>query len=205
MVAALHLSRSLLWGNGGWMVWNLMLALVPAVLSVVLFRRGTRRTALWWTGVAAFVLFLPNAPYVLTDVIHFVADVRRAPSTASIVFVIVPVYAVFAMVAFGAYVVSLVNMGRYLRSIGWGRWVEAIEVATHAACAVGIWLGRFPHVNSWDLVGRPALIAAELGHAFTHRVPLVVMAMTFVIVAAFYAVAKALVTALTRTDATSAR
>ena len=183
----------LLWGDGRWMVWNLMLALVPTALSVLLFRGRTRRTPLWWAGLGTFVLFLPNAPYVLTDVIHFVADVRRAPSLAAILLAIVPAYAVFALLAFAAYVVSLVNMGRYLRAIGRGRWVELAEVTTHAACAVGIWLGRFPHVNSWDLIGRPALIAAELGHAFTHRLPLFVMTLTFAIVASFYAVAKAVV------------
>src|SRR6478736_5332776 len=50
-----------------WMSWNLLLAAIPMLLAVLLFHRPRRHSVLWWGGVAAFVLFLPNAPYVVTD------------------------------------------------------------------------------------------------------------------------------------------
>ncbi len=60
-----------------WMVWNTMLALVPLALSFTLFSPGRRcRSMGWWFGFAVFVAALPNAPYVLTDVIHLVDDAR---------------------------------------------------------------------------------------------------------------------------------
>ncbi len=62
--------------HGPWMVWNTILAVVPLVLALALFRSGCRRSVGWWCGVVAFVAFLPNAPYVLSDVIHFFDDVR---------------------------------------------------------------------------------------------------------------------------------
>jgi uncharacterized membrane protein len=40
--------------NGRWMTWNLILAIIPAAMAVVLFRHRGPRTALWWTG-AAFI------------------------------------------------------------------------------------------------------------------------------------------------------
>jgi uncharacterized membrane protein len=50
--------------------WNLLLALVPLVLSMLLFEDERTRGWFWWLGVGLFVAFLPNAPYALTDVIH---------------------------------------------------------------------------------------------------------------------------------------
>ena len=52
--------------NRFWMVWNLILASVPLALAVPVFRhRGPRRVG-WWLGLGLLVLFLPNAPYVVT-------------------------------------------------------------------------------------------------------------------------------------------
>src|SRR3954466_12639556 len=54
------------------LLWNLFLAWIPFVLALVLYdgarqRRG--RLSLLALG-AGWLLFLPNAPYMLTDVIH---------------------------------------------------------------------------------------------------------------------------------------
>ena len=54
------------------LVWNLVLAWVPLVLAsllVVSYRRGRSRVELFAVGFA-WLIFLPNAPYVLTDFVH---------------------------------------------------------------------------------------------------------------------------------------
>src|SRR5258707_813088 len=68
----------------GFMLWNAFLAGCPAALALALFTRPApeRRGVLWWAGLAAWVLFLPNAPYVLTDVVHMIDDIQRAHSDA---------------------------------------------------------------------------------------------------------------------------
>src|SRR5690349_15405953 len=54
------------------LVWNLILAIVPLVASTLLVRAERLRShALvrsWW--VLIWILFLPNAPYILTDFVH---------------------------------------------------------------------------------------------------------------------------------------
>ena len=73
-VAALLLTRMVLTGSafGLFLVWNLFLAAVPLMAStalVALDRKGGRlggRLAL----AAVWLLFLPNAPYILTDLVH---------------------------------------------------------------------------------------------------------------------------------------
>src|SRR4051794_13287356 len=56
----------------GFLVWNLFLAWIPLVLGWMLWRlprAGASRLALAATGVA-WLLFLPNAPYIVTDLVH---------------------------------------------------------------------------------------------------------------------------------------
>src|SRR4029450_2324114 len=54
------------------LTWNLFLAWIPFVLSLcvaAVHSRGGPRPLLWVLG-AGWLLFLPNAPYILTDFIH---------------------------------------------------------------------------------------------------------------------------------------
>jgi uncharacterized membrane protein len=170
-------------GNGHWMTWNLLLAAVPAALACGLFRQRAHRSLAWWAGVAVFVLFLPNAPYVLTDVVHFIDDVRNARSDAAVVFVIMPVYAAFALLGFGAYVVSLRAIRRYLVGVGRAAWAAPAELALHGLCAVGIWLGRFHRFNSWDVVTRPTATVEEVADGLMRTRPQAIVLLTFTVIA----------------------
>jgi uncharacterized membrane protein len=158
MTAVIRLAAESVAANGSWMAWNLLLALFPLAVALVLFLQPTRRNLAWWLGVGVFLAFLPNAPYVLTDVIHLVDDARTTSSSAVVSFALLPQYAVFFLVGFEAYVLSLLLVGRYLQRIGLARWVVPVEVGLHALCAVGVHLGRFERLNTWDVLTRPALI-----------------------------------------------
>src|SRR3954454_12976345 len=128
-----HVS-DVLWQHSRWMTWNALLALIPLALAQALFTRPRRRTIVWWTGLVAFVLFLPNAPYVLTDVVHLFEDVRRVPSDKAVLFVLVPVYATLFAVGFGAYALSIRKVAVWLRSRNVpALWVGMVVLAIHAA------------------------------------------------------------------------
>ena len=188
--------------NARWMGWNLFLAIVPLILSVWLFRRPQlgssavtvpsmslhhrHRSWLWWLGVLTFVAFLPNAPYILTDVIHFVNDVRYADSIWLITIVLIPLYGAFIFAGFEAYVLSLINVGYYLKQRGLGRYILGTELAIHALSAIGIYLGRFLRFNSWDIVTRLDTLAATILDDVLAKRPLLTIALTFLLVSALY-------------------
>jgi uncharacterized membrane protein len=136
--------------NMRWMTWNLFLAFIPLALSVWLFRHKRGGSLVWWLGFLSFYAFLPNAPYLLTDVIHLIDDIRRIQSVWMITLVIIPVYIIVIFAGFEAYVISLINLGHYLHRIGKSNWIFTVELITHALCAVGIYWGRFLRFNSWD-------------------------------------------------------
>lgn len=189
-----ELVRSLALGSGPWMVFNTVLATVPAVLAVALFHRDRRRGPAWWAGVAAFVLFLPNAPYVVTDLIHLRAMVDGYGDTD--VAAVVPAAALGALVLWGlaSYALCLAHLDRLIARAGWGRRRLAIRTGVHLLCAFGVVLGRLPRLHSWHVVTRPAAtVDGILSVLHPLAVPLVVaMAVAFALsAAAVTAVARA--------------
>ncbi|WP_324293521.1 MULTISPECIES: DUF1361 domain-containing protein [Moorena] len=173
--------------NNDWMAWNLFLASIPLALSFWLFRsKSGLHSGLWWIGLAVFILFLPNAPYLLTDVIHLIQAIRRNYSVWTITLVVIPQHLLVILTGFEAYVLSVMNLGEYLQRRRLGKLISSAELITHALCAFGIYLGRFQRFNSWDLVAQPNTLAKGMINDLTSKGPLLVMAVTFVVLTVFY-------------------
>ena len=57
---------------------------------------------------------------------------------------------------------------------------------THALSAVGIFLGRFRRFNSWDFVTKPNVLLSATVDDLTTKKPLLVIAVTFVVLTILY-------------------
>ena len=175
----------------GWILWNLFLAAIPLVLSFWLFRRRTStRSPLWWVLLIVFVLFLPNAPYLLTDIIHLIRAIRSVYSIWIITLIFIPLHLFAILTGFEAYVIALINQGHYLRRQGATPFVVRAELLMHALCAVGIYLGRFQRFNSWDLITDPGNLLLATVNDLTSKFPLVIMLITFIVLSLFYWIMK---------------
>lgn len=148
----------------GFLVWNLFLAWLPLVFSEIIERlaaRGARAPWLLAVG-AAWLLFLPNAPYLVTDFIHL-----RYQTLAPLWFDAVMLMA-FAWTGLALGVASLRQTARVVRQ-RFGRWAGAAFVAGAAALSgYGIYLGRFVRLNSWDLAAHPGWVMSELLEPLAH-------------------------------------
>jgi uncharacterized membrane protein len=176
--------------NMRWMTWNLFLAFIPLALSVWLFRKNRRRSWVWWLGLIVFYAFLPNAPYLLTDVIHLIDDIRTIQSVWIITLVLIPIYLLVILAGFQAYVISLINLGHYLHLIEQSQWILRVELITHALSAVGIYWGRFLRFNSWDFITQPDAVLTKGVEELLGKQPLVIIVTTFVVLTALYAIMK---------------
>ncbi|NES93605.1 MAG: DUF1361 domain-containing protein, partial [Okeania sp. SIO2B9] len=112
-------------------------------------------SSMWWFCLLIFIAFLPNAPYVLTDIIHLDQDIRQSNSVWVLTLAVVPQYLLFMFIGFEAYVLSLINLGYYLQRQSWSNFILGIELIIHCLSAIGIYLGRFKRFNSWDIVTNP--------------------------------------------------
>lgn len=159
-------------------------------LDIFLMRRLNRasvsRSLVWWVGFFAFVAFLPNAPYVLTDIIHLIDDIRQGYSVWIITLALVPQYLLFMGAGFFAYVLSLINLGEYLKKQSLTKFIFPAEIILHALTAVGIYLGRFIRFNSWDIVTNPDDLVVSITDDLVGKRPVLVMLVTFVIIAGLY-------------------
>ena len=142
----------------GWLIWNLFLAWIPFGLSIVLYDRyrGGARPASLVPLAALWLLFLPNAPYILTDFKHL------APSPAVPLWVDVVVIAAPAWTGMLLGFLSLYLVQSVLRQLAGARvaWVAAVAVLGLAS--FGIYLGRVLRWNSWDVIANPGILS-DLG------------------------------------------
>ena len=172
------------------------IALIVALIAIDQRSRlqtDKKRSFFWWIGVLVFIAILPNAPYILTDIIHFYDAVRAISSVWKITLVIVPTYILFIGIGWFSYVFSLVNIRQYMSRNQLGAYITIAEFSLHLLCAIGIYIGRFIRFNSWNLVTQPKQFLQVLPGELLGRFPLLVILLTFLIITILYAIFKPLI------------
>lgn len=138
------------------LLWNLFLAAIPLGLSLGLGRLN--RLVLAMPLLAVWLLFFPNAPYVLTDLIHL--NARRSGQVPQWLDLLMLLSFALVSLWFGFQSLRIVQhwlARRYSRAAGW-----SAALGTLALSGFGVYLGRFPRWNSWDIVHRPHLLLQDI-------------------------------------------
>jgi uncharacterized membrane protein len=147
-----------------YLVWNLFLAWIPYVCALLLARLG-RRGARLWTLVplgVVWLAFLPNAPYLVTDIVH----IQHGD----------PPRLVYDIPLFTAVVLSGVLLGvaamQPVHRLVAERYGAAASTAfppvIAGAVAFGVYLGRVQRWNSWSFVEHPGRLAHAAGAVVVH-------------------------------------
>jgi len=143
------------------LVWNLFLAWVPffwSLWALSIHRRHPRR---WWSLLlpgALWLLFFPNAPYLITDLIHL-RQRAEIPLWYDIGLLMSFVWAgCFLAVA------SLNMMHQIVRDYVGRTWSWIIVIGMLGLCGLGIYVGRFLRWNSWDIFLYPTDVLYDIGH-----------------------------------------
>lgn len=142
------------------LAWNLFLAWIPMFAALVVYNLSkSRRRAAWLLilpCLALWLLFFPNAPYILTDILHL-SPQRGVPLWYDLI-----VLVAFAWTgAFLGFVSLYLMQGLVKRRAGKVMsWLFTFAVL--AAGGFGVYLGRFPRYNSWDALLSPAALAYDI-------------------------------------------
>ena len=140
-------------GHYAFLVWNLFLAWIPFIISYFTYTITLKRKQIFLViPVAAFfwLIFFPNAPYILTDFQHLANQWHDLPVWYDVMMLIW-----FAFTGLLLGMVSLFLMQDVVRR-EFGRWVGWGFVAMVAALSsLGIYVGRFLRWNSWDIFNNP--------------------------------------------------
>ncbi|HZJ13459.1 MAG TPA: DUF1361 domain-containing protein [Chthoniobacteraceae bacterium] len=138
---------------------NLLLAWIPLVLALVIRQMpGGNRRFWFWTATLLWILFFPNAFYLVTDLIHmkkFGTDgiFRWFDMLMTTGFACGGIF----LGCLSLYLMHLLVRQRFGWRIGW-----LFAGGMLALGSFGIYLGRFLRLNSWDVITRPFKLAGNV-------------------------------------------
>lgn len=141
------------------LLWNLFLAWIPYLSSLWAAYIHQLHPGRWWCLLVPgglWLIFFPNAPYILTDFLHLRT---RAP---------IPIWYDVGMLTFFAWtglflaVFSLRTMQSLVRSYLGSVASWLFVFVTLGLGGLGIYIGRFLRWNSWDLLLHPRGVLTDI-------------------------------------------
>jgi uncharacterized membrane protein len=144
-----------------YLFWNIFLALLPFAVSSFLLayhRKGKLATPLFIIGGIVWVLLLPNAPYIITDMIH----VGHNRSTLALYDTFLFFSFAWAGILLAFYSISHIEEileNRYAK-----RTVSILIPLIMLLASFGMYLGRFLRFNTWDILSSHMTV---LGNAWS--------------------------------------
>jgi uncharacterized membrane protein len=144
-------------------IWNLFLAILPflgADLAVWLAAR--KRTAATVACLLFSVLFLPNSPYIITDLFHL-----RSRAEMPLWYDTLALFSI-ALSGLLFYYAALFDIYKAIASL-WNRyWAEASVWMISFLSGYGIYLGRYLRFNSWDIMANPDGLFNQISNSITN-------------------------------------
>jgi uncharacterized membrane protein len=146
--------------------WNLLLASIPLLLSKWLLKQPKmhiKSIAILFT----WLLFYPNAPYILTDIFHLT---KRPPSPLWFDLLIV-INAAWCGLMLG--IASLLQVEQFLAKHVKKIWVNCLILLCLLLSGYGVYIGRYLRFNSWDIVTNPfdliILFTEQISNPYKHK------------------------------------
>jgi len=137
------------------LIWNLILAYIPFYLSFIINRGGLSKS-IKIVLLGVWLLFFPNAPYLVTDLIHL-----HKSSSPILAFDVVLLF-VFAFVGIYLAVKSASEIQSWISSILGKVFSKICMGVFFLLSGFGIYLGRNERWNSWDLFTKPFQLMREI-------------------------------------------
>jgi uncharacterized membrane protein len=159
---ALVLGRVAWTGNMlyAFLIWNLFLAWLPLVFALLTadeFERPQQRRVRLCGLAATWLLFFPNAPYILTDITHLrTAFVHQFWVDLTLILLCALTGLVLGFVSL--YLVQGLVARAFVRIASWG-FIGLVA----ALSGFGVYLGRFLRFNTWDVLLRPIALWHGIG------------------------------------------
>jgi uncharacterized membrane protein len=131
------------------LTWNIFLAWIPFKLSHYLNKGDGQMKWQSWVLFAGWLLFFPNALYIITDLVHLDLETNIPKWYDALLLFSAAVLGL--MMAF----VSLFRAERFLSALFSERKMYIITGAILFLGSFGVYIGRFLRWNSWDIIRHP--------------------------------------------------
>ncbi|WP_205509409.1 DUF1361 domain-containing protein [Longitalea arenae] len=148
------------------MNWNLFLAWLPYMISSWLQKRPALQAQPGKFAMISFVwlLFVPNSFYILTDLFHL-GKYHNVPNWFDLALIIS-----FAWNGLLLGVLSVRQMEKMIQPYLRGKHELLFIYPIMFLNALGVYMGRYPRFNSWNIITNPLGVVAYLVKMFLHPV-----------------------------------
>jgi uncharacterized membrane protein len=154
------------------LTWNLFLAWVPFGFSCVLWKLPENKKYVWiFQGIILmlWLLFFPNAPYIITDLMYL-NGAYGDPNTAALIWYDSILFLSYVMNGLLVGLVSLSQVHDWLDE-RLSKTISRILIgAVMILSSFGIYLGRFERWNSWDIFYHPILLIKNSVQQLLHPI-----------------------------------
>ena len=133
------------------LLWNLFLAWIPFIIAYFVYTTSIRRRWLYFVvpiSAILWLLFFPNAPYILTDFQHLSYTSDEFPVWYDVILLIWFSFTGLFLGMVSLFLMQEIVRREFGRWFGWGFVVVVAFLTT-----IGIYMGRFLRWNSWDVLG----------------------------------------------------
>ncbi|MDT0559211.1 DUF1361 domain-containing protein [Ichthyenterobacterium sp. W332] len=137
------------------LVWNLFLAIIPYAISIIMVHKNISNKLQLFLGFGVWLAFLPNAPYIITDLWHL----RLASS--DIFWLDIIVVSSFAANGLLLFYLSLHDMLQLLNQYLQKVFFKVLPIILILLSSFGIYLGRFLRYNSWEILSNPKVLFTD--------------------------------------------
>ena len=139
------------------LLWNLFLAWIPFQLSVTLTEAANRNKWYSYFLLLSWLLFFPNALYIITDLIHLDESGNDVPVwyDAILLFTCSITGLIMAFV-------SLFQVEIFLKKNISPRHTGKLVMAAIFLGSFGVYVGRFLRWNSWSIITKPQLLFMDI-------------------------------------------
>ena len=139
------------------LLWNLFLAWIPFQLSVTLTASGNRHKWYSYFLLLSWLLFFPNALYIITDLVHLDESNGDVPvwCDAILLFTCSVTGLIMAFV-------SLYQVEIFLRRNISPKHTGKLVMAAIFLGSFGVYVGRFLRWNSWSIITKPQLLFNDI-------------------------------------------
>ncbi len=167
------------------LVWNLFLAWVPFGFAYFAYSLPWKHTLLLYIIIPIctilWLIFFPNAPYILTDLQHLAKVSRDIPLWYDVIILIWFSWTGFLLGIISLYFMHEIVRHAFGRLVGW-----TFIVVVSGLSSFGVYLGRFIRCNSWDILQNPSEFAVyTLGWVIKPRMGMLVFTALFTIFSLF--------------------
>jgi uncharacterized membrane protein len=157
-------SGTLHYGN---LLWNLILAWMPLIFALLAYVSTISRKPLLYIvmlGCAlVWLLFFPNAPYIITDFQYLNSVVSSVPVWYDVILLVW-----FAWTGLILGIVSLYLMQEVVKRVFGNALSWLFVLVSIGLGSYGVYLGRFDRWNSWDAFANPKSFILDFLETFRH-------------------------------------